>query len=74
METDVSLQVEACQYVVSTSSDPALRMLALLALARIEAVQLPEDLALCWTDALEQQLELIQDRIDAVRFATGAAR
>lgn len=74
METDVSLQVEACQYVVSTSGDPALRMLALLALARIEAAQLPEDLAPGWTDTLEQQLELIQDRIDAVRFVTGATR
>ena len=74
METDVSLQVDACQHVLATSSDRAFRTLALLALARLEAAQMPEDVGPSWLNALENQLELIQDRVDAVRFATGAAR
>ena len=74
METEVSLQVDACEHVLATSNDRAFRTLALLALARIEAAQMPEDVGASWLNALENQLELIQDRVDAVRLATGATR
>lgn len=74
METEVSLQVDACEHVLATSNDRAFRILALLALARIEAAQMPEDVGASWLNALENQLELIQDRVDAVRLATGATR
>lgn len=74
MEAEVSLQVYACEHVLATSNDRAFRTLALLALARIEAAQMPEDVGASWLNALENQLELVQDRIDSLRFATGASR